>query len=130
MGVLVFPGAPDVLVYSATIIASSSVVCTADEKTALAAVDAAFDEAVTFLDDAVEATHDELMELTGTTPPPDVVAAAQSTTAAGASSSAAAGDSTPAPGDSTPAPGDSTPPAGDSTPADGASTPPADGASS
>merc|ERR1712241_1138755 len=132
--VLEFPGAPDILVYSAKIIASSSVVCTAAEKIALAEVDAAFDEAVTFLDDAVEAAHDELMELTGTTPPPDVVAAAQSTTAAGASSSAAAGDSTPAPGDSTPpagdstpAPGDSTPPAdGDSTPADGDSTP-ADG---
>merc|ERR1712141_380971 len=97
MGVLVFPGAPDVLVYSATIIASSSVVCTAEEKTALAAVDAAFDEAVSFLDDAVEAAHDELMELSGTTPSAAVVAAAQSTTAAaGNSTSPAAGNSTSA----------------------------------
>merc|ERR1712241_1296019 len=140
--VLEFPGAPDILVYSAKIIASSTVVCTAAEKTALAEVDAAFDEAVSYLDEAVEAAHDELMELTGTTPPPDVVAAAAAT-----ADSADSGDSTtPAPGDSTPAPGDTTPPAdgaddgqtlpadgttpapGDSTPPPGDTTPPADGA--
>merc|ERR1712241_304942 len=131
--VLEFPGAPDILVYSAKIIASSCVVCTAAEKTALAEVDAAFDEAISYLDDAVEAAHDELMELTGTTPPPDVVAAAAAT-----ADSADSGDSTtPAPGDS-PAPGDTTPPADGaddgptppddgSTPTDDGSTPPDDG---
>ena len=80
--VLDFPGAPIVLEYCATIIASSSVVCTAEEKIALAAVDAAFDLAVAALDDAVEAAHDELMELSGTTPSAAEVAAAQSSTAA------------------------------------------------
>merc|ERR1712045_982302 len=126
--VLEFPGAPDILVYSAKIIASSSVVCTAAEKTALAEVDAAFDEAVSYLDDAVEAAHDELMELTGTTPHADVVAAAAAT-----ADSADSGDSTtPAPGDTTP-PADGaddgqTLPADGTTPAPGDTTPPADGA--
>merc|ERR1712241_844583 len=115
--VLQHPGAPDIVVYSAKIIASSSVVCTDAEKTALAEVDAAFDEAISYLDDAVEAAHDELMELTGTTPPPDVVAAAAAT-----ADSADSGDST------TPAPGDTTPPADGTTPAPGDTPPPADGA--
>jgi len=89
--VIEFPGAPDILVYTATIIASSSLVCTSDEKTALAAVDAAFEEANSVLADAVEAAHDQLMTLTGTTPTPEMVAAAQNSTAS------AAEPSTPAP---------------------------------
>ena len=76
-----FPGAPDILVYAAKIIASSAVVCTPAEKADLAAVDAAFEEAVSVLADAVEAAHDQLMTLTGTTPSAEVIAAAQNTTA-------------------------------------------------
>ena len=89
-----FPGAPDILEYAAKIIASSSVVCTPAEKTALAAVDAAFDEAVSVLADAVEAAHDQLEELTGTTPTPEMVAAAQNTTASAAETSTPAPTST------------------------------------
>merc|ERR1712020_210651 len=89
--VLEFPGAPDVLVLSATIIASSSVVCTADEKTALAAVDEAFEDAVAHLDAGLEAAQSQLMTLTGATASPadiaEVVAAA-----AGGDTTMAGGD--------------------------------------
>ena len=68
--VIDFPSSPDVLVMSATIIASSTVVCTDAEKLSLAAVDAAFDEAVDHLNEAIEAGQSQLMTLTGTTASP------------------------------------------------------------
>merc|ERR1711874_619136 len=78
--VIDFPSSPQVLVYSATIIASSTVVCTAAEKLSLAAVDAAFDEAVDHLNEAIEAGQSQLMTLTGTTASPaDIAAAANQT---------------------------------------------------
>jgi len=78
--VIDFPSSPQVLVYSATIIASSTVVCTAAEKVSLAEVDAAFDEAVDHLNEAIEAGQSQLMTLTGTTASPaDIAAAANQT---------------------------------------------------
>ena len=68
--VLEFPGSPDVLVFSAKIIASNAVDCTADEKTALVAVDEKFEEAVGFLDDALDSAQSQLMSLTGVTASP------------------------------------------------------------
>ena len=72
--VLEFPGSPDVLVFSATIIASNAVDCTADEKTALVAVDEKFEEAVGFLDDALDSAQSQLMTLTGVTASPEDIA--------------------------------------------------------
>merc|ERR1712241_680673 len=71
--VLVFPSSPDVLIMCATIIASSSVVCTDEEKEALAAVDEAFDEAVAHIDEAVEEHQSQLMLLTGATASPEEI---------------------------------------------------------
>ena len=71
--VLDFPSSPDILVFSATIIASSAVVCTDDEKKALAAVDKAFGEALAHLEEAVEAAQSQLMTLTGATASPEEI---------------------------------------------------------
>merc|ERR1711997_1391035 len=97
--VIDFPSSPQVLVYSATIIASSTVVCTAAEKLSLAEVDAAFDEAVDHLNEAVEAGQSQLMTLTGATASPaEIAAAANETTVASGNTTAAAGGPTdPAP---------------------------------
>merc|ERR1719479_782814 len=89
--VLEFPGAPDVLVLSATIIASSAVVCTDDEKTALAAVDEAFEDAVAHIDAGLEAAQSQLMTLTGATASPEEIAEVVA--------AAAGGDTTMAGGD-------------------------------
>ena len=84
-----FPGSPQVLVYSATIIASSTVVCTEDEKASLGELDAMFEEAVATLDTAVEAAQEQLETLTGSTASPEeiavlaTVADGETTTAAG-----------------------------------------------
>merc|ERR1711902_385065 len=96
-----FPGAPEILVLSAAIISfpSSSVVCTEDEKAALAAVDEAFDDAVGHLDSALEAAHSQLLTLTGATLSPAEIAevAAATTSTAGPTETPAAGETT-APG--------------------------------
>ena len=119
-----FPGAPEILVLSAAIISfpSSSVVCTEDEKAALAAVDEAFDDAVGHLDSALEAAHSQLLTLTGATLSPAEIAevAAATTSTAGPTETPAAGETT-APGGS-PAPGETTAPA----PADTYAPPPAE----
>ena len=78
--VINFPSSPDVLVFSATIIASSSVVCTAAEKLSLAKLDAMFDEAVAELDSALEAAQEELEFLTGSTASAAVIAEVVATT--------------------------------------------------
>ena len=127
--VITFPSSPDVLIYSATIIASSSVVCTADEKTALAAVDAAFDEAIDHLNEGIEAGQSQLMTLTGATASPaEIAAVANETTLSSGDTTAAAGGTTvPAPtGPTDPAPtGPSDPaPTGDDTTMDGTDTTP------
>ena len=72
--VIDFPSSPDILVYSATIIASSSVVCTDAEKASLAAVIAAFEEALATLDSAVETAQSQLETLTGATASPEEIA--------------------------------------------------------
>merc|ERR1712241_455583 len=97
--VIDFPSSPEVLVLAAVIIASSSVVCTADEKTALAAVDAAFEEAVDHLTEAIEAGQSQLMTLTGATASPAEIAAAnnETTVASGNTTAAAGGPTDPAP---------------------------------
>merc|ERR1712141_599423 len=96
--VLDFPSSPDVLVFSATIIASSTVVCTDEEKEALAAVDEAFDEALAHLDEALEAAQSQLMTLTGATASPEEIAEiATQTTAASGETTAMGGSSTMAP---------------------------------
>ena len=77
--VLEFPGSPDVLVFSATIIASNAVDCTVDEKTALVAGDEKLDEAVGFLDDALDSAQSQLMTLTGVTASPEDIAEAVAT---------------------------------------------------
>merc|ERR1712045_1081614 len=67
------PGSPQILVDAQKIINSSGLVCTADEITALAAVDAEFDKAVTHLDSALEAGQSQLLSLTGSTASPEVI---------------------------------------------------------
>merc|ERR1712020_834939 len=131
--VLEFPGAPDVLVLSATIIASSTVVCTDDEKTALAAVDEAFEDAVAHIDAGLEAAQSQLMTLTGATASPEEIAevVAAETTAAAAETTAPAGAETTAPaGAETTAPGatDTTAPGATDTTAPGATDTTAAGA--
>jgi len=123
--VLEFPGAPDVLVLSATIIASSTVVCTDDEKTALAAVDEAFEDAVAHIDAGLEAAQSQLMTLTGATASPEEIAevVAAETTAAAAETTAPAGAETTAP-----AGAETTAPAGAETTAPGATDTTAPGA--
>ena len=123
--VLVFPGSPAVLVITETIIASSSLVCTADEKAALAEVESAFGEALAELEDALEAAQSNLMTLTGATASPEEIAevVAATTVAAGDTTviiqpistmaggitipgtTAASGDTTAASGDTTAASG-------------------------
>ena len=71
--VLEFPASPQILVFSATIIASNAV-CTDDEKTALAAVDEAFEEAEGFLEAALDSAQSQLMTLTGATASPEDIA--------------------------------------------------------
>ena len=97
--VIEFPGSPDVLVYSATIIASSSLVCSDDEKLSLAEVDAMFDEAVATLESAVEAAQSQLETLTGSTASPEEIAEVVTTAAgSGETTAAASGETTAAPG--------------------------------
>merc|ERR1712119_258811 len=93
-----FPSSPDVLVYAGIIIVSSTVVCTDDEKAALAAVDAAFEEAVDHLNEAIEAGQSQLMTLTGATASPAEIAAAnnETTVAPGNTTAAAGGPTNPA----------------------------------
>ena len=69
-----FPSSPDILVFSATIIASSGLVCSAEEKLSLAELDAMFEGAVTTLDTAVEAAQGQLETLTGATASPAQIA--------------------------------------------------------
>ena len=69
-----FPASPQILVVSAVIVASSSLVCTADEKIELAAVDLSFEEAVAHLDSALEASQSALMTLSGATASPAEIA--------------------------------------------------------
>merc|ERR1711997_1206431 len=119
--VIDFPSSPQVLVYSATIIASSTVVCTAAEKLSLAAVDAAFDEAVDHLNEAIEAGQSQLMTLTGATASPaEIAAAANLTTVSSGDTTAASGgpsDTAPTgPSDTAPTGSTDTPPTDDTTP--------------
>ena len=108
--VIQFPGAPDILVFSSMIIASSAVVCTDDEKTALAAVDEAFEEAVDLLDSALEAAQSQLLTLTGvTTSPAEIAEVVAATTAAPAETPAPPPAETTAPSE-TPVPLDTTGP--------------------
>ena len=81
--VINFPGSPQILVYSATIIASSTLVCTEDEKDSLAQLDAMFEDAVATLETAVEAAQEQLETLTGSTASPEEIAAGQTPVAAG-----------------------------------------------
>ena len=108
--VIQFPGAPDILVFSSMIIASSAVVCTDDEKTALAAVDEAFEEAVDLLDSALEAAQSQLLTLTGVTASPaEIAEVVAATTAAPAETPAPPPAETTAPSE-TPVPLDTTGP--------------------
>merc|ERR1711997_107119 len=118
--VLEHPSSPQILVFSATIISfPSTVVCTDDEKAALAAIDEAFDEAADHLDAALDSAQSKLMTLTGVTASPEEIAAAVATdtTPSILLTTPAADDTTPAPGDTTPAADDTTPAPGDTTPA-------------
>ena len=65
--VLDFPSSPNVLVYAATIIASSSVTCSAAEKSSLAELDAMFVKAEAALETALDAAQEQLQDLTGAT---------------------------------------------------------------
>jgi len=67
-----FPSSPDILVLSASIIASSTVVCTDDEISSLAALDAQFDEAAETFADAIDSIQEQLISLTGSTVEPGV----------------------------------------------------------
>ena len=123
--VLEFPSSPQILVFSATIISfPSTVVCTDDEKGALAAVDEAFDEAVDHLDAAIEAAQSQLMTLTGVTASPEDIASVVATASTVGETTAPSGETT-TPADETTAPsGETTSPADETTtPADGITTP-------
>merc|ERR1711953_1104283 len=65
--VLDFPSSPNVLVYAATIIASSSVTCSVAEKSSLAELDAMFVKAEAALETALDAAQEQLQDLTGAT---------------------------------------------------------------
>merc|ERR1719384_543678 len=67
-----FPSSPDILVLSASIIASSTVVCTDDEISSLAALDAQFDEAAETFAEAIDSIQEQLISLTGSTVEPGV----------------------------------------------------------
>merc|ERR1712193_80555 len=120
--VLEHPSSPQILVFSATIVSfPSTVVCTDDEKGALASVNEGFEAAASHL----EAAQSQLMTLTGVTASPAEIAAviATDTTPAILLTTPAAADTTPGPMDTTPAPGDTTPGPMDTTPAPGDTTP-------
>ena len=70
-----FPSSPDVLILSASIVASSSVTCTAEEAEGLALNLVMFEEAVTQIAEAIVAVQDQLLTLTGSTASPQVIAA-------------------------------------------------------
>ena len=127
--VLDFPGSPEILVFSATIISfPSTVVCTDDEKAALVEVDEVFDEAVALIELAVEAAQEQLETLTGSTASPEEIAELTTVevtvdTEAPTTVSGASGADTTAPGSppaNTTAPG--VPPANATAPAPGANT--------
>ena len=65
--VLSFPTSPDIIVMSANVVASTTVTCTPDEVTALAALSTSFEEAVTHLAEGIQAIQEQLATLTGTT---------------------------------------------------------------
>merc|ERR1712038_954336 len=94
------------------IIASSSVVCTADEKLELAAIDLSFEEAISHLDSALEASQSALMTMSGATASPAEIAEVVAATTAAAAETTAP----PAPAETTapPPPAETTapPPAG------------------
>merc|ERR1711874_868371 len=100
-----FPASPDILVVSAMIIASSSVVCTADEKLELAAIDLSFEEAISHLDSALEASQSALMTMSGATASPaeiaEVVAATTAVAAETTAPPAAAETTAPPPAETT-----------------------------
>merc|ERR1712109_444738 len=71
------------------IISSSSVVCTADEKLELAAIDLSFEEAIAHLDSALEASQSALMTMSGATASPaEIAEVVAATTAAAAETTA------------------------------------------
>ena len=112
-----FPASPQILVVSAVIIASSSVVCTADEKIELAAVDLSFEEAVAHLDSALEASQSALMTLSGATASPAEIAEVVAATTA----APAAAETTAPPAETTAPPA---PPAETTAPAAAETTAP------
>merc|ERR1712242_371476 len=117
--VLEHPSSPQILVFSATIVSfPSTVVCTDDEKGALASVNEGFEAAASHLEAAIEAAQSQLMTLTGVTASPAEIAAviATDTPPAILLTTPAAADTTPAPGETTPGPMDPTPAPGDTTP--------------
>merc|ERR1711874_105309 len=111
-----FPASPDILVVSAMIVASSSVVCTADEKLELAAIDLSFEEAIAHLDSALEASQSALMTMSGATASPaeiaEVVAATTAAAAETTAPPAAAETTAPPPAETTapPPPAETTAP--------------------
>ena len=117
--VINFPGSPQVLVYSATIIASSTVVCTDEEKASLAELDAIFEDAVATLVAAVDAAQEQLETLTGATASPEEIAEIATTVASG-ETTVAAGETTVAAGETTVAAGETTVAAGQTTASGGA----------
>ena len=118
--VIDFPSSPAILVFSATIIASSSVVCSPEEKLSLAELDEMFEEAVETLDTAVEAAQGQLETLTGATASPEEI---EQVVAATTTLAPPANPTTPAPVPTTPAPVATTPAPAATTPAPAATTP-------
>ena len=74
------PESPKVLVYCATIIASSTLVCTEDEEDSLADLDVKFEQAVASLEAAINEAQEELESLTGATLSPEEIATASGQT--------------------------------------------------
>merc|ERR1711981_382677 len=109
--VLEHPSSPQILVFSATIVSfPSTVVCTDDEKGALASVDEGFEAAVDHLAAAVEAAQSQLATLTGVTASPAEIAAviAMDTTPGPMDTTSGPMDTTSGPMDTTPGPMDTT----------------------
>ena len=117
--VIDFPSSPAILVFSATIIASSSVVCSPEEKLSLAELDEMFEEAVETLDTAVEAAQGQLETLTGATASPEEI---EQVVAATTTLAPPANPTTPAPVPTTPAPVATTPAPAATTPVPAATT--------
>ena len=65
--VMKYPSSPEVLVMSGQITGVSSITCSDQEKGSLTVLEKPFEEAIAYLDDALESVQQQLIILTGST---------------------------------------------------------------